>query len=100
MKLSEIARRLGCTLDNCSTPDAVEITAVTGIESAGPTDITFVSNPRYAAAAKPPRAVAIIASEDFTPGRAPLLRSKNPYLPFAKAIELFYQPPKYAPGIH
>src|SRR5207302_156330 len=29
-----------------------------------------------------------------------MLRSKNPYLTFARAIELFYQPPKYAPGIH
>jgi UDP-3-O-[3-hydroxymyristoyl] glucosamine N-acyltransferase len=29
-----------------------------------------------------------------------LLRSKNPYLAFAKAIELFYQPPEYVAGIH
>jgi len=29
-----------------------------------------------------------------------LLRSKNPYLSFARAIDLFYQPPRYAPGIH
>jgi UDP-3-O-[3-hydroxymyristoyl] glucosamine N-acyltransferase len=29
-----------------------------------------------------------------------MLRSKNPYLAWAKAIELFYQAPSYAPGIH
>jgi len=29
-----------------------------------------------------------------------MLRSKNPYLAWAKALELFYQPPSYAPGIH
>jgi len=29
-----------------------------------------------------------------------LLRSKNPYLAFARALEMFYQPPTYAPGIH
>jgi UDP-3-O-[3-hydroxymyristoyl] glucosamine N-acyltransferase len=29
-----------------------------------------------------------------------MLRSKNPYLDFARALEFFYQPPKYAPGIH
>jgi UDP-3-O-[3-hydroxymyristoyl] glucosamine N-acyltransferase len=29
-----------------------------------------------------------------------MLRSKNPYLDFARALEIFYQPPKYAPGIH
>jgi UDP-3-O-[3-hydroxymyristoyl] glucosamine N-acyltransferase len=29
-----------------------------------------------------------------------MLRSKNPYLAWAKAIELFYHPPSYVPGIH
>src|SRR6266545_1862165 len=29
-----------------------------------------------------------------------MLRSKNPYLTFAHAIKLFYQPPQYAPGVH
>jgi UDP-3-O-[3-hydroxymyristoyl] glucosamine N-acyltransferase len=29
-----------------------------------------------------------------------MLRSKNPYLSFARAIELFYKSPKYAPGVH
>ena len=28
------------------------------------------------------------------------LRTANPYLAFAHAIELFYQPPRYEPGIH
>lgn len=100
MKLTEVAERLGVTIDNCSSPDRVEVTAVTGIEEAGPRDITFVSNPRYAAAAKTTKAAAVIVSEEFTAGSVPLLRSKNPYLTFAKAIELFYASPKYAPGIH
>jgi len=36
------------------------------------------------------------------PDLAPLaaLRTPNPYLAFARAIELFYQPPRYASGIH
>ena len=100
MKLTEVAERLGVTIDNCSSPDRVEVTAVTGIEEAGPRDVTFVSNPRYAAAAKTTKAAAVIVSEEFTAGSVPLLRSKNPYLTFAKAIELFYASPKYAPGIH
>ena len=29
-----------------------------------------------------------------------MLRSKNPYLTFAKAVALFYQPPRYEPGVH
>ena len=100
MKLSEAARRLGVVVDNCSAPDDIDVTAVTGVEEAGPQDITFVSNPRYVAAARATKAAAIIVSEEFTAGSTPLLRSKNPYLTFAKAIELFYQAPKYAPGVH
>ena len=39
---------------------------------------------------------------DRAPGAPALaaLRSENPYLDFARAIELFYTPPRYAPGIH
>jgi UDP-3-O-[3-hydroxymyristoyl] glucosamine N-acyltransferase len=29
-----------------------------------------------------------------------MLRSKNPYLDFARALELFYTPPQYAAGVH
>src|SRR4029079_12346782 len=55
---------------------------------------------KYAAAAKTTAAGAVIVAEDFPALAKPTLRSKNPYLAFAKAIECFYQPPQYAPGIH
>ena len=98
MKLSEIALRLEARLENGS-PDA-EITGVAGIDEAGPGQITFVANPKYAAAARTTRASAIIVSEDFPAASTAVLRSKNPYLAFARAIEFFYQPPHYAPGKH
>jgi UDP-3-O-[3-hydroxymyristoyl] glucosamine N-acyltransferase len=59
-----------------------------------------VANPRYAAAARSTRASAVIVAEEFPPVSAALLRSKNPYLTFARALEIFYQPPRYEPGIH
>jgi UDP-3-O-[3-hydroxymyristoyl] glucosamine N-acyltransferase len=98
MKLSEIASRLDARLENGS-PD-IEITGVAGIEEAGEGQITFVANPKYAVAARSTRASAIIVAEDFPASGSAMLRSKNPYLTFARAIELFYQPPRYAPGIH
>jgi UDP-3-O-[3-hydroxymyristoyl] glucosamine N-acyltransferase len=98
MKLSEIAAQLGVVIENGS-PDT-EITGVAGIESAGPGQITFISNPRYAAAARTTRASAIIVAEDFPALPTVMLRSKNPYLDFARALELFYQPPRYETGIH
>lgn len=98
MKLAEIASALGARLENGS-PDT-EITGVAGIEEAGPGQITFVSNPQYIANAKTTRAAAVIVAENFPSIPAPVLKSKNPYLDFSKAVELFYQPPKYASGIH
>ena len=98
MRLSEIASHLGVRVENGSAE--TEITGVAGIEDAGPGQLTFVSNPKYAPLAKTTRAAAVIVAEDFPAIPAAMLRSKNPYLDFARALELFYQPPKYAPGIH
>ncbi len=98
MKLSHIAHALNARLENAS-PET-EITGVAGIEHARSGQLTFVSNPRYNAAAKTTQASAVIVPEDFPAISAGMLRSRNPYLAWAKAIELFYQPPRYAPGIH
>ncbi len=98
MKLSAIATVLGARLENGS--QEIEITGVAGIETAGPGQITFVSNPKYAALARITNAAAVIVSEDFPTIATAMLRSRNPYLDFARALELFYQPPKYAAGVH
>jgi UDP-3-O-[3-hydroxymyristoyl] glucosamine N-acyltransferase len=98
MKLSDIAQALDARLENAA-PDT-EITGVAGIEQAVHGQLTFVSNPRYNAAAKVTKASAVIVAENFPAISTGMLRSKNPYLAWAKAIELFYQPPSYAPGIH
>jgi len=97
MKLREIAERLGCRVDGNGE---TEISGVAGIEGANPGQLTFLANPRYRAAIKTTRASAIVVAEDAGPMPLDALRSKNPYLDFARAIELFYQPPRYAAGIH
>jgi UDP-3-O-[3-hydroxymyristoyl] glucosamine N-acyltransferase len=98
MKLSAIASALNARLENGS-PDT-EITGLNGIEQAGPGELTFVSNPKYAAAARTTKASAVIVAEDFPAIPTAMLRAKDPYLAFAHALELFHQPPKYAPGVH
>lgn len=97
MKLSEIAARIGAQLDGSGE---VEISGVTGIEQAGPGHLTFVANPKYAAAAQTTRAAAVIVDHKFPPLKTATLRTANPYLAFAKAVELFYSAPKYEPGVH
>ncbi len=98
MKLSAIASALDLRLENGS-PET-EITGINGIEQAGPGDLTFVSNPKYSAAARTTRASAVIVSEDFPAIPAAMLRAKNPYLSFARALELFHTPRKYSAGVH
>ncbi len=97
MKLVEIARRLECQLRG---DGKVEINGAAGIEEAEPDEITFVSNPKYTARIKESRAGAIILAPDAPATEIPTLVSENPYLTFARVIELFYQPPEAVPGIH
>ena len=96
MKLTDIAARLDCVLKGSG--DA-EIAAVAGIDEAKPGDLTFVSNPKYAAKARTTQASAVIVAHDFPEIEVATLRSSNPYLTFARAVELFYQPLQAAPGI-
>ncbi len=98
MKLSQIASAVAARIEDKDKD--VEITGMAGIEQAGPGQLTFVANPRYASAAKTTKASALIVAEDFPALATPTLRSANPDLAFARALELFYQPPRYAPGIH
>jgi UDP-3-O-[3-hydroxymyristoyl] glucosamine N-acyltransferase len=98
MKLSAIAAALDVRLENGS-PET-EIKGLNGIEQAAPGELTFVSNPKYAAAARSTKASAVIVSEDFPAIPAAMLRAKDPYLTFARALELFHQPVRYAPGVH
>lgn len=96
MKLSEIARRLDCELRG---DGAVEILRVIGIEKAGPGDLTFVSNRKYAHYLKSTGASAVILTPETPELPIPSLRTSNPYLAFARSIEFFYRPLKPAPGI-
>lgn len=94
MTLREMAERLGCRLEG---DGAVEIHSVAGMEHAGPGQVTFLANPKYAHKVKDTQASAILTREPID-GIACLI-SANPYLDFARALALFYQPPKPAPGI-
>jgi UDP-3-O-[3-hydroxymyristoyl] glucosamine N-acyltransferase len=97
MKLGELATKLGAELRGDAE---LEITGVKGIEEAGPAEVTFVANPKYAALARKTRAAAVLVEPEFPEIEAATLRLKNPYLAFSRALGFFYQPPAYAPGIH
>lgn len=95
LPLGELADRLGCILHGDA---ALRITGVCGMEQAEPGQLTFLANPKYAPKVKASRASAILAIAPVA-GLA-TLESRNPYHDFARALELFYQPPRPEPGIH
>ncbi len=97
MRLREIAEALGCRLEDGAD---VEIHGVMGMEHAEPGHLTFLANPKYAPKVKHTKASAILVSEPLPPPGPVCLVSSNPYLDFARALALFYQPPRPAPGIH
>jgi len=97
LKLRELAERLECRLDGDGDLD---VTHVTGIEEAGPSDVTFFANNKYAAALRSTRAGAVILGEQAEAAPCAMLRTTNPYLAFARAVELFAEPWRPPPGVH
>lgn len=99
MKLAEMVEQLGGVLDGDAQ---IEITAVAGLAEAGPGDISFLSNPKYAAQVATTKASAVIVPSDWDrPATCALVRVENSDQVFAQAAELFYETlPKPAVGIH
>jgi UDP-3-O-[3-hydroxymyristoyl] glucosamine N-acyltransferase len=95
--LRELADRLGCRLEG---DGAIDITGVAGLEAAGPGDVSFFANPKYAAALKATRASAVILGEGAPAAPAAVLRAGNPYLAFAEALALFARDEAPVPGVH
>lgn len=97
MTTCELAAKLGCEV--VGDPD-LEITGVAPMEQAGPSELTFLANPKYTHKVKDTRAGAILITAPLRDAGITCLISANPYLDFARALELFYQPPRPCPGIH
>jgi len=95
MKLTDLAERLGCRLEGDGTLD---VQRVAGLEHAGPGDITFFTNPKYAGALRRTRASAVILGDEAPAASCAMLRTNDPYLAFANALALFVASPQPAPA--
>jgi len=100
--LRDLAAAFGYTVEGTADAAEIVITGVAGLDEAGPTELTFLSNPRYAAKARTTRAAAIIVSQGVaTEGLpCPVVRAPDAYLAFARMAGWFYRPPRPSPGIH
>src|ERR1043166_5920591 len=99
MKLSELASLTRARLDESAVD--VEITGAAGLDDAKTGDISFLANPRYTPKVKTTAASAIYLSEDAPIERdIPILRAKNPYLAYTRALRLFHPEPEFAAFVH
>jgi UDP-3-O-[3-hydroxymyristoyl] glucosamine N-acyltransferase len=95
VKLADLAARLGCELRGDGER---EVTGVAPIEGAGPGDLTFLANRRYASHLGTTRAGAVILAPGHeAPGAC--LVTRNPYLAFARAVALLRPAGRPAPGV-
>jgi UDP-3-O-[3-hydroxymyristoyl] glucosamine N-acyltransferase len=97
ISLGALTEQLGCEL---AGDPSVEITGVSTLDKAGPGEVTFLANLKYAPKVKQTRAAAVFATERLAGITAATLISENPYYDFARTLALFYQAPRPKPGIH
>lgn len=97
MKLRELAVRLECRLEG---DGELEITGVAGIQDAGPGHLTFLANLKYQSLLATTQATAVILRDDSPAAPCATLRTRDPYLAFARAVGLFAPAWRPPPGIH
>jgi len=99
MKLSELAALTGASIEERF--GNLEITGAAGLDDARPGQVTFLANPRYTPRVNATSAAAIYVSEDAVIEKEiALLRSRNPYLAYTRALILFNPEAAFTPFIH
>src|SRR5438067_1691330 len=100
MKLARLAEQTSSTIEH-GDPD-LEILSTAGLDLAGPGDITFLANPKYKPQIAETRASAIFLNDGVEIGRGDIavLRARDSYLAYARAMRLFFPDPEINVGIH
>jgi UDP-3-O-[3-hydroxymyristoyl] glucosamine N-acyltransferase len=99
MKLSELAALTGARIEGEFAD--LEITGAAGLDEAAAGQVTFLANPRYTPRINSTSASAIYVSEEATVERKiHLLRTRDPYLAYTRALILFHPATATEPFIH
>lgn len=98
MKLSMLAAKVGGHVENCGTD--VEIVGVASINEAEAGQIAHVGNAAEREESRQSRASAFITAPGLKLGAVPRLCGMDPYLLYARVVEIFQRPQEYEPGIH
>lgn len=87
----------------CQGPEDRPLTGVAALDTAGPGDISFFHNPRYAGDLAATQAGAVLVPEDYAPlpGQTCAIRVANPSMAFAEVVACFAPPARPPePGVH
>jgi len=96
--LAELAGRFGGTL--LGDPD-VRIHQVAPLETAGPQELSFLTNRKYQKLLSTTRAGAVLLAEDYAAAaRLPRILCKNPYASYARIAALINPESRPPAGIH
>src|SRR5690349_12113694 len=99
MRLSELAQLTGARVEGAS--EDAEILGAAGLDEAGEGHVTFLANPRYTPRVNTTRASAIYLSEEATTDKQiAILRVKDPYLAYTRALRIFNPEAELEPVIH
>lgn len=98
VSLAELAALLGGQLE---APPERRVSGIKGLEEAGPADLAFLANPRYARLLPQCQAGAVLVKPDQqVPEGLPVIRVADPYLAFAKVLTFATAQPYQALGVH
>lgn len=99
MKLSELAELTGARIEGGNSE--LEIRGAAGLDEAETGDVTFLANPRYTPRVQTTQASAIYLAEEAEAGREiAILRARDPYLAYTRALRLFHPEASFEPFIH
>jgi UDP-3-O-[3-hydroxymyristoyl] glucosamine N-acyltransferase len=100
MKLSELAEKTDSRIEQGAVD--LEITGAAGLDIAQTGQITFLANPKYTLQIKSTNASAIFLRETelIERGDIAVLRAKDPYLAYTRALLLFHPELKRKASIH
>ena len=98
MKLAELAQQTGAQLEGDAE---LEIGGAAGLDEAEPGHVTFLANPRYTPRVQTTRASAIYLAEGVEAEREiAVLRARDPYLAYTRALRLFHPETAFEPFVH
>jgi UDP-3-O-[3-hydroxymyristoyl] glucosamine N-acyltransferase len=100
VKLGTLADQLECRFDGPAADRDLDIRRVNGLDDAGPGEVTFLANPKFAGKVATTRASAIIADDHLQSAPCPILRTATPYVACASAVALLTPDVPALAGIH